>query len=45
MASAPFTPEQEETIRKNPITQTIDAHRHSLPKDLSSFEQDIDEGT
>jgi hypothetical protein len=47
MASALFTPEQNEIILRNPITQIIDTHRDRLPNDLSSFDQDIDidEGT
>jgi hypothetical protein len=44
MASDLFTAEQEEIIRGNPI-KSIDALRGSLPGYLSSFEQDIDEGT
>jgi hypothetical protein len=44
MASDLFTAEQEEIIRGNPI-KSIDALRGSLPEYLSSFEQDIDEGT
>jgi hypothetical protein len=45
MASALFTPEQKEIILRNPITNFIDEHRDRLPKDLSSFDQDLDEGT
>src|SRR5271154_1828224 len=45
MASSLFTPKQKEIIRENPITKVIDANRDSLPKDLSSFDQDIDNGT
>jgi hypothetical protein len=43
MASALFTPEQEEIILGNPITKILDLYRDGLPKD--SFDQDIDEGT
>jgi hypothetical protein len=43
MASALFTPKQEEIILGNPITKIVDSHRDGLPKD--SFDQDIDEGT
>jgi hypothetical protein len=43
MASALFTPEQEEIIRGKPITKIVNFHRDYLPKD--SFDQDIDEGT
>ena|SRR5256885_14873026 len=45
MASALFTPEQKEIILRYPITDLIDAQRDRLPKDLSSFDQDVDEGT
>jgi hypothetical protein len=45
MASALFTPEQEEIILRNPITNIIDTNHDRLPKDLSSFDQDVDEGT
>jgi hypothetical protein len=40
-----FTQEQKNIIDANPIKNIIDANRASLPGDLSSFEQDIDEGT
>jgi hypothetical protein len=43
MASALFTPEQKEIILGNPITSII--NRDKLPKDLSSFNPDVDEGT
>jgi hypothetical protein len=39
-----FTQEQKNIIDANPI-EDIDVHRASLPRDLSSFEQDIDKGT
>jgi hypothetical protein len=45
MTSALFTPEQEEIIRGNPIKKIIDFYGGSLPNDLSSFDQDMDEGT
>jgi hypothetical protein len=45
MASALLTPEQKEIILRNPITNIIDANRDRLPKDLSSFDQDVDKGT
>jgi hypothetical protein len=45
MASALFTPEQEEIIYRNPINKIVDRYYDSLPDDLSSFDQDIDEGT
>jgi hypothetical protein len=45
MASALFTPEQKEIILGNSLTSIINANRDKLPKDLSSFDQDVDEGT
>jgi hypothetical protein len=45
MDSALFTQEQKNIILTNPIKNIIDANRASLPGDLSSFQQDIDEGT
>jgi hypothetical protein len=43
MASALFTPKQEEIILRHPIAKFIDLHRDGLPKD--TFDQDMDEGT
>jgi hypothetical protein len=43
MASAFFTPEEEEIILKHPIAKFVDPYRDGLPKD--SFDQDIDKGT
>ena len=42
MASALFTPDQEDIIRKNPIAEFVDLHRNRLLKD--GFDH-IDEGT
>jgi hypothetical protein len=43
MASALFTPDQEDIILRNPIAKFVDPHRDDLPKD--GFDQDMDEGT
>jgi hypothetical protein len=43
MASDLFTPDQEETILRHPITKFVDFCRDDLPKD--SFDQGVDEGT
>jgi hypothetical protein len=45
MDSALFTQEQKNIILANPLKDLTDACRASLSGDLSSFEQDIDEGT
>jgi len=47
MASALFTPDQEEIILGNPIAEFVKPHRDGLPKDSfdRDIDQDIDEGT
>jgi hypothetical protein len=45
MASTLFTPDEKEIILTNPITNITDANRNLFPKDLSGFDQDLDEGT